>query len=163
LAPETDRPSAAEPLANPADEHALKNGDAPLSTSDIELPDGVIGCGFCGNTKFRRSRVRIHDVGELLMLRYPLRCTRCNQRQYSYFVTAAYALPPRSHVARVDRGRDTWKAWTEHEQNSPTLQRPMTTSIGPKATKLHPPPSRTPRSRSHGGKDWLGDDDRQIW
>ncbi|GAA3754520.1 hypothetical protein [Terriglobus aquaticus] len=161
MTPDIDRPLAADPLLPSVQENAGTSYDGGATDSDQKLPDGVIGCVFCANTKFRRSRVRIHDVGELLLLRYPMRCMRCNQRQYGYFVTAAYALPPRSHNTRVDRGQDTWKAWTESERDRQTMQRPMTTSIGTRATKLQPPPRPT-RKPSQTGQDWKSDH-RDIW
>ena len=131
------------------------------ATPTMHLEPGVIGCLFCANTKFRRSRVRFHDLRELLLLRYPMRCMRCNQRQYGYFLTAGLALAPRGHGVRMSRGSDTWKAWTEANVDGPqTSQRPMTTSVGTRATKLERPvrPPASPRSE----EAWR-DEDRQIW
>lgn len=152
------------PLVTTVQETAWKARIEPYTESPTaELEAGVIGCLYCGNTTFRRSRVRFHDIGELLMLRYPMRCMRCNQRQHGYFLTAAFAVQPRSQSGRVARGNETWKAWTESEMNGQSLQRPMTTSIGTRATKLQPPPSK--RSNAQRGQDHQDrrDDDRQIW
>ena len=155
------------PLVTTVEENAWKAHIEPYSAAPtMDVAPGVIGCLFCANTKFRRSRVRIHDLRELLLLRYPMRCMRCNQRQYGYFLTAGMALPPRSQGARLAHGKETWKAWTESEMNGHSLQRPMTTSIGTRATKLQPPPSIASRptnaARPHSGQAWR-DDDRQIW
>ena len=163
MSAETEQPWNADPLAEPAAQTiSPKESEAWTPASSRKAPPGVLGCNFCANTKFRRSRVRLPDLAELLMLRYPLRCTRCNQRQYGFFVTAAYALPPKQYDKRIDRGRDTWQAWTESEGDQVTPKRPMTTSIGPRATKLHPPSSRTPRRRTQEREKFSGDD-RQIW
>ena len=162
--PEPQQPAedVAIPLVTTVEEQAWKAHIEPYSAMPtMSVEPGVIGCIFCANTKFRRSRVRIHDLRELMLLRYPLRCMRCNQRQYGYFLTAGMALPPRSQSTRVARGKETWKAWTETEMSGQPLQRPMTTSLGPRATKLQPPPQ--PKStRPPASQSWR-DDDRQIW
>lgn len=102
----------------------------------MDVPDGVIACSFCANTQFRRSRVRTYDLKEILLLRYPLRCTRCNQRQYGSYFTAGISLPPKSLSMRVARDGETWQAWTEQGGDGQKRRRPMSTAIGPKATKL---------------------------
>ncbi|WP_419805352.1 hypothetical protein [Terriglobus sp.] len=161
--PQPLAPDPNTPMVTTVEESAYKAHIEPYSAAPtMSIADGVIGCAFCTNTKFRRSRVRIHDLRELLLLRYPMRCMRCNQRQYGYFLTAALALPPRSQSARVARGNETWKAWTESERNGHSLQRPMTTSVGTRATKLQKLPSRAPAaqpSESQGRRE----DDRHIW
>ena len=103
----------------------------------IEIPTGVVACRMCGYTRFRRSRVRPADVLEFLLLRLPLRCMRCNQRQYGSCLTASLALRAKSRGPRLAAGRETWKYWTEQETGS-RLHRPMSTAMGPKATKLKP-------------------------
>lgn len=72
----------------------------------MDVPDGVIACSFCANTRFRRSRVRMYDLKEILLLRYPLRCTRCNQRQYGSYFTAGISLPEVAQYARRKGRRD---------------------------------------------------------
>ena len=163
--PEPQHPAeqSGVPLVTTVEEHAWKAHIEPYAAAPtMSVEAGVIGCSFCTNSTFRRSRVRFHDLRELLLLRYPMRCMRCNQRQYGYFLTAAMALPPRSQGVRVARGKETWKAWTESEMNGQSLQRPMTTSLGTRATKLQPPPSRATVTRPHSSHEWR-DDDRQIW
>jgi ribosomal protein L37E len=61
----------------------------------LQRARGVVACAFCGNPQFRRSRLRASDIPELLMLRYPLRCTRCGQRQYNNLYVALLAYGPR--------------------------------------------------------------------
>ena len=150
-----------EPRVTTVAENAHRASVEPYNTLPVlDIPHGVIACYFCGNTRFRRSRVRFFDMRELLLLRYPLRCMRCNQRQYGSFLVAGLALQPKSHGSRVARGSDTWKAWTEKGQNGADLSRPMTTAVGTRATKLQIPP------RPAGAKASvtpIRKDNQEIW
>lgn len=51
-----------------------------------------IRCQFCVGQKFRRSRLRAEDIRSLLLMRYPVRCTRCAQRQLVSFTVAGISL-----------------------------------------------------------------------
>ncbi len=136
-------PLQQEPRVTTVAENALRASVEPYGMlPTLDIPDGVIACHFCGNTRFRRSRVRVFDVRELLLLRYPLRCMRCNQRQYGSFLIAGLALPPKSHGSRVARGNETWKAWTEQGESTVELSRPMSTAVGTRATKLQASPRK---------------------
>lgn len=53
-------------------------------------------CQYCIGQKFRRSRLRTDDIRSLLMMRYPVRCLRCGQRQLVSFTVAGISLA--SHV-----------------------------------------------------------------
>jgi len=114
------------------------------ATPLVELREGSIACAFCGNNVFRRSRVRFHDLRELSFLRYPVRCTRCSQRQYQDFVIGRLALPPKTHGPRLATGNETWSSWTQQDPDVPTSVRPMTTAMGPRAQRLAPPISPAP-------------------
>ena len=52
-----------------------------------------IQCEFCVGRKFRRSRLRAADIRQLLLMRYPVRCTRCSQRQNVSFTIAGISMP----------------------------------------------------------------------
>jgi hypothetical protein len=39
-------------------------------------------CKLCGATKFRISRLRVPDLSELVLLRYPVRCRTCYKRVF---------------------------------------------------------------------------------
>ena len=52
-----------------------------------------IQCQFCVGQKFRRSRLRGADIRQLLLMRYPVRCTRCSQRQTVSFTVAGVSVP----------------------------------------------------------------------
>ncbi len=55
-----------------------------------------IRCQFCIGQTFRRSRLRSDDFRSLLLMRYPVRCLRCSQRQLVSFTIAGISLA--SHV-----------------------------------------------------------------
>lgn len=57
-----------------------------------------IRCQFCPGQRFRRSRLRAADIKQLLLMRYPVRCLFCSQRQMVSFTVAGVSLP--SHVSQ---------------------------------------------------------------
>lgn len=59
----------------------------------------AIQCQFCVGRNFRRSRWRKGDLKQLLLMRYPVRCLRCSQRQWVSFSVAGISVP--SHVKHV--------------------------------------------------------------
>ncbi len=130
----------------------------------LDIPEGVIACQFCAFTRFRRSRVRLGDLSEFALLRMPVRCMRCNQRQYQSVLTTALAVGPKSHGPRLAKGNDTWKNWTEQEMGS-KMHRPMSTALGPRATKLRAPNQglRPEQTNVQQDKPAWRDEDRQIW
>ena len=131
----------------------------------LDIPAGVVACQFCGNTRFRRSRLRLGDMWEALLFRLPLRCMRCNQRQYGSYLTSSVAVGTKARGPRLAKEADTWKAWTGQEVGG-GLHRPMSTVVGTRAMKLKPGrPSTLPAegTRARGeGPAWR-DEDRQIW
>ena len=50
-------------------------------------------CRYCPAQAFRRSRLRVDDLKHFLMMRYPVRCLRCSQRQPVSFTVAALSTP----------------------------------------------------------------------
>jgi hypothetical protein len=51
-----------------------------------------IQCQFCSGQAFRRSTLRGKDFTQLLLMRYPVRCLRCSQRQEVSFTVASLSL-----------------------------------------------------------------------
>jgi hypothetical protein len=43
----------------------------------------VVICRECSSSRLRLSRVRWKDVERLLLLQYPVRCQRCERRDYA--------------------------------------------------------------------------------
>ncbi len=42
----------------------------------------IFQCRECFSYNIHRSRFRLKDVGRLLLCHYPIRCLRCNRRDY---------------------------------------------------------------------------------
>ncbi|HEY9136650.1 MAG TPA: hypothetical protein VIM67_00140 [Terriglobus sp.] len=103
----------------------------------VELRKGAVGCPFCGNSHFRRSRLRFTDLAEILMLRYPVRCTRCSQRQFTDLYIAMMSYPPKFRGERMAQDHDSWKNWTGQSASSSSV-RPLSTAMEPKARNLNP-------------------------
>ena len=74
------------------------------SEVDLKALGGIpIQCQFCVGRSFRRSRLRSSDLPQMLLLRYPVRCRRCSQRQMVRFTVAGVSVP--SHVRHMIRFR----------------------------------------------------------
>ena len=56
-------------------------------------------CPICGSEKIRLSRLRFFDLGRLLALSYPIRCTECFERD-SVSLTAAFKIHQQSRARR---------------------------------------------------------------
>ena len=103
--------------------HSSENRGSPQSHSTydedlylvVHSGQGVaIQCQFCPGQGFRRSKLRPEDITQLLLMRYPVRCLRCSQRQRVSFTVAGISVP--SHV-RQRRARQMvqQKHWKEPE------------------------------------------------
>jgi hypothetical protein len=99
---------------------ALWQRIAPASAEE-RLPDATEertqknrgGCQFCSGRKFIRSGLRgSSDLIALLTLRYPVRCRRCSERQYTDFLTASMALSAGNRGMTHSKTRTTWGTWT---------------------------------------------------
>ena len=73
----------------------------------------AIQCQFCSGREFRRSRLRNEDLAQLFLLRYPVRCMRCGQRQLVSLTVAALAVSSTTRQPRPQRPANTEKSWTE--------------------------------------------------
>jgi hypothetical protein len=103
----------------------------PSSLEQQELEAGAeaargipIQCHFCHGQAFRRSRLRGADFWDILLMRYPVRCLRCNQRQMVSFTIAGISVP--SHVKQRRARLDYKGPWTE----------PVKESLKPKSARL---------------------------
>ncbi len=86
-----------------------------LSASRGAVP---IQCQYCSGQVFRRSRLRSEDLRQILLMRYPVRCLRCSQRQMVSFTVAGISLSSLTHHPRPVRTEDTWRHWTEPSESS---------------------------------------------
>jgi hypothetical protein len=76
-----------------------------------------IQCQFCSGQEFRRSTLRGDDFSQVLLMRYPVRCLRCGQRQMVSYTVASLSLSssikPRRRHRPVDPSR-RWIDFTKH-------------------------------------------------
>lgn len=79
-----------DPRPTPAQPHPVLSPNPSLGVP--------IRCQFCVGQRFRRSRLRAADLKHLLLMRYPVRCLFCSQRQMVSFTVAGVSLP--SHVSQ---------------------------------------------------------------
>jgi hypothetical protein len=108
-------------------ENDLDSGSFPVATphpQDVRGENGIhltplkkmasLGprCRFCPGREFRRSRFRPRDSVHLLLLRYPVRCLRCRQRQMISVFAAARAESSKVRIERTPEPADTWRNWT---------------------------------------------------
>jgi len=72
-----------------------------------------IQCQFCSGQSFRRSTLRSDDFSEILLMRYPVRCLRCGQRQMVSYTIASLALSSSIKPRRRHRPVDPSKRWVD--------------------------------------------------
>ena len=90
----------------------------------IRKPDKInsgpvaIQCQYCSGQTFRRSRLRREDFWQIFLMRYPVRCLRCSQRQMVSFTIAGLSVSSLTRHTRPVRTQDTWKNWTEPSGDS---------------------------------------------
>jgi hypothetical protein len=117
-------------------------------------------CRFCPGHEFRRSRFRPRDVFRLLLLRYPVRCLRCRQRQTVTVFAAARAESSKARIERAPEPTDSWRNFTldRHPEfvaaHQPLVAVPVAASAPtplrpsePPKTRMQPIPVPPPPSR----------------
>ena len=123
---------AAGPVAQPVSDDPSRKLWMDTSAADRELErmhhGTPIQCQFCVGQKFRRSRLRGADIRQLLLMRYPVRCTRCSQRQTVSFTIdgAAYEIdlgPKNARALRVDLEKWTASARKAKRSTAPRARR----------------------------------------
>jgi hypothetical protein len=72
-----------------------------------------IQCQFCSGNDFRRSTLRSEDFSEIILMRYPVRCLRCGQRQLVSYTVASLALSSSVKPRRRHRPADPSKRWID--------------------------------------------------
>lgn len=83
--------------------------DAVREPAIEKMSSGVpLQCQFCVGQSFRRSRLRAADIPQLLLMRYPVRCARCSQRQTVSFTVAAVSIP--SYIRHRNRSGTSQRA-----------------------------------------------------
>lgn len=98
----------------------------------------AIQCQFCPGQTFRRSHLRATDIQDIVLMRYPVRCLRCSQRQAVSYTIAGISLP--SHASHgkhsIKRNDTTWKNFTESPSG---IARIVTTQPNPTPSKEQDP------------------------
>jgi hypothetical protein len=56
-----------------------------------------IRCQFCVAQRFYRSTLRSDDLGQVMLMRYPVRCAECGRRQMTSFAVAAASMSKPKH------------------------------------------------------------------
>ena len=98
------------------------------SYNDVSHPGGVaLRCQYCSHQSFRRSSLRLNDFTQILLMRYPVRCVRCGQRQMVSFTIAGISPPPSIRPQRTFE-TPTSKHWTEPASDNNAQQRPRNDS-----------------------------------
>lgn len=103
-----------------------------------------IQCQVCSGQGFRRSRLRGEDLKHIFMMRYPVRCLRCGQRQMVSFTVAGVSVPSHVKQRQARKMSGEKKFWSE----------PVKESLRPKGTrgpKLKEPEDVTAASEKTGG------------
>lgn len=72
-----------------------------------------IQCQFCSGKEFRRSTLRGDDFTQILLMRYPVRCLRCGQRQLVSYTIASISLSSSIKPRRRHRPVDPSKRWID--------------------------------------------------
>ena len=98
--------------------HRAHSSHDNTSYSDVSATHGVpLRCQFCSHQSFRRSSLRASDFTQILLMRYPVRCLRCGQRQMVSFTLAGISLRPSTRPQKSFEPPSS-KHWTEPTADS---------------------------------------------
>jgi hypothetical protein len=90
----------------------------------VHAGSGVsIQCQFCPGQGFRRSTLRAEDLKDVFLMRYPVRCLRCSQRQLVSFTVAGISIPSHIKQRRAKQIVMQHKHWAEPSTET-TEERP---------------------------------------
>ncbi len=92
--------------------------DEQLHAARLIVSGVPIQCQFCEGQAFRRSGLRSTDMREILMMKYPVRCLRCSQRQMVSFTIAGISVPSHVKQRKARRGHPDAKHWPEPVKQS---------------------------------------------
>jgi hypothetical protein len=119
-----------QPDRDTRDKHRAQSSSNNASYSDFSTTNGVaLRCQFCSHQSFRRSSLRTTDFSQILLMRYPVRCLRCGQRQMVSFTVAGVSLPPGVRHQKTFEV-PTSKHWTEpHPTNDSSGEDPRRSDL----------------------------------
>jgi hypothetical protein len=105
--------------------HRRHSSPKPTPYLGLDPYNGVpIQCQFCSGKDFRRSSLRSEDFSEILLMRYPVRCLRCGQRQMVSYTVASLALSSSIRPRRRHRPVDPSKRWIDFTRH-PDVPNPL--------------------------------------
>jgi len=87
-----------------------------------------IQCQYCSGQAFRRSSLRSDDFNQIFLMRYPVRCLRCSQRQMVSFTVASLSLSSSVKPRRRHRPIDPSTRWVDFTKHPERLKPPPTES-----------------------------------
>jgi hypothetical protein len=129
-------------------------------------------CRFCPGHEFRRSRFRPKDAFKLLLLRYPVRCLRCRQRQTINVFAARRAESSKARTECPPNPTDSWRNFTLDRRPDfaataqPMVPVPAATpvrSMEPLQPRLQPVPVPPPPPRIAVVTARRSSDENAIW
>jgi DNA-directed RNA polymerase subunit RPC12/RpoP len=86
---------------------------------DLSTTSAVpLRCQYCSHQNFRRSSLRSSDLKQIFLMRYPVRCLRCGQRQMVSFTVAGISLPASGRTQKDSFEVPSSKHWTEPSGDS---------------------------------------------
>lgn len=95
--------------SSPGAENRSQNGSA--------LEQNVLmRCTECNSTTFRLSRFRTSDLLWFLILHYPVRCRKCNERHFANFFSAL-RVRKQQKARRIERNRKRQAEALERQSN----------------------------------------------
>jgi hypothetical protein len=81
-----------------------------------------IRCQYCTGQSFRRSSLRSQDLTEILLMRYPVRCLRCSQRQLVSFTVAGISISSSIKINKRRRQSVLPEHWKDPFKDSGSKQ-----------------------------------------
>ena len=107
---------------------------AATSIRRVREDEHGVRCLFCPGTSFRRSKLRTSDLLHVFLLRYPVRCLTCSQRQFASIPIAGLSVPASVRHSRAPGPKETWKSWTNGSADDSAAQKSQTPSHAPYTT-----------------------------
>jgi hypothetical protein len=86
-----------------------------------------IQCQYCSGQSFRRSSLRSDDFSQLILMRYPVRCIRCGQRQMVSYTVASLSISSKIKPRRRHRPVDASSRWIDFTRH-PDAPNPLASS-----------------------------------
>ena len=134
---------------------------AATSIRRVREDEHGVRCLFCPGTSFRRSKLRTSDLLHVLVLRYPVRCLTCSQRQFASIPIAGLSVPASVRHSRAPGPKETWKSWTNGSADDPA-QKAQTPSYAPYTTvkvsqaktSKNPAATKTPKRPEEDDAIW---------